>query len=115
MRFTSKIVILFLFEFLHQGALNPDAEEAVTQRFHNAKTRLRNELQDQLQSRIESLDEQIESLEYIREKAELCNVEAKVQKILVTRTFMGHLIILKIQLKVDFFMLVRFIIDVDAC
>ena len=58
--------------------MNPDAEEAVTQRFHNAKTRLRNELQDQLQSRIETLDEQVESLEYIREKAELCNIEAKV-------------------------------------
>jgi len=58
--------------------MNPDAEESVTQRFHNAKTRLRNELQDQLQSRIEALDEQVESLEYIREKAELCNVEAKV-------------------------------------
>ena len=66
--------------------MNPDAEEAVTQRFHNAKTRLRNELQDQLQSRIESLDEQIESLEYIREKAELCNVEAKVFNTLVTVT-----------------------------
>ena len=67
-----------IYSSFSQGALNPEAEEAVTQRFHNAKTRLRNELQDQLQSRIESLDEQIESLEYIREKAELCNIEAKV-------------------------------------
>ena len=63
--------------------MNPDAEEAVTQRFHNAKMRLRNELQDQLQSRIEALDEQKESLEYIREKAELCNIEAKVFRIRV--------------------------------
>lgn len=62
--------------------MNPDAEEAVTERFRNAKQRLRNELQDQLQSRIEALDEQHESLEYIREKAELCNAEAKVSQCL---------------------------------
>ena len=58
--------------------MNPDAEEAVSERFRNAKVRLRNELSDQLQSRIESLDEEHESLEYIREKAELCAAEAKV-------------------------------------
>ena len=61
-----------------QGALNPDAEEAVTERFKISKARLRAELGDQLQSRFERLDETHESLEYIREKAELCANEAKV-------------------------------------
>ena len=74
--------------------MNPDAEEAVTQRFHNAKMRLRNELQDQLQSRIEALDEQKESLEYIREKAELCNIEAKVFKICVLLRNQGLIVFL---------------------
>ena len=62
----------------HQGAHNPDAEEAVTERYRNAKARLRDDLYDQLQTRLENLDEQHESLEYTREKAELCGLEAKV-------------------------------------
>lgn len=58
--------------------MNPDAEETVNKRFKNAKSRLQNELQDQLQCKIESLDEHHETLEYIREKAEMCANEAKV-------------------------------------
>ena len=58
--------------------MNPDAEQAVTERYRHSKERLQNELQDQLKSRMENLDEQMESLEYIREKAELCATEAKV-------------------------------------
>ena len=61
--------------------MNPDAEETVNKRFKNAKSRLQNELENQLQSKIENLDEQHKSLEYIREKAELCAGEAKVNTI----------------------------------
>ena len=79
MLFVSVYVFLcHLFDSNFQGALNPDAEEAVTERFKISKARLRAELGDQLQSRFERLDETHESLEYIREKAELCANEAKV-------------------------------------
>ena len=60
--------------------MNPDAEETVKKRFRNAKTRLQNELKVQLHSKTVTLDEQHKSLEYIREKAELCASEAKVNK-----------------------------------
>ncbi len=58
--------------------MNPDAEETITERYRNAKVRLRNDLKDQLQTRMETLDEHHESLEYARELVELCGVEAKV-------------------------------------
>ena len=61
-----------------QGALNPEAEAAVTERFQQAKARLRGELQDQLQSRTEQLDEAPSPLEYVRNKAEISALEAKV-------------------------------------
>ena len=61
-----------------QGALNPEAEAAVTERFQQAKARLRGELQDQLQSRTEQLDEEHSTLEYVRNKAEISALEAKV-------------------------------------
>jgi hypothetical protein len=58
--------------------LNPEAEAAVTERFVQAKTRLRGELQDQLQSRTEQIDEGHSFLEYLRHKAEVSALEAKV-------------------------------------
>ena len=64
--------------FCFQGALNPEAEAAVTDRFQQAKARLRGELQDQLQSRTEQLDEEHSALEYVRNKAEISALEAKV-------------------------------------
>lgn len=66
--------------FLIQGALNPEAEAAVTDRFQQGKARLRGELQDQLQSRTEQLDEQHSGLEYVRNKAEISALEAKVTR-----------------------------------
>lgn len=66
--------------FLFQGALNPEAEAAVTDRFQQGKARLRGELQDQLQSRTEQLDEQHSGLEYVRNKAEISALEAKVTR-----------------------------------
>lgn len=61
-----------------QGALNPEAEAAVTERFHVIKERLRDELHDQLQNRSEQLDEEHSGLEYTRHKAEISALEAKV-------------------------------------
>ena len=58
--------------------MNPEAEAAVTDRFQQAKARLRGELQDQLQSRTEQLDEEHSGLEYVRNKAEISALEAKV-------------------------------------
>ena len=58
--------------------MNPDAEEVVTERYRNAKARLRNDLKDQLQTRMETLDEHHSALEYVRELVELSGVEAKV-------------------------------------
>ncbi|CAH1270800.1 Hypp4441 [Branchiostoma lanceolatum] len=60
-----------------QGAMNPDAEATVLQRYRQAKSRLQAELQDQILSRSENLDEEHSSLEYVREKAELLGLEAK--------------------------------------
>ena len=68
----------FFFAFFPQGALNPEAEGAVTDRFQQAKARLRGELHDQLQSRSEQLDEEHSGLEYVRNKAEISALEAKV-------------------------------------
>ena len=62
-----------------RGALNPDAEAAVTERFHVIKGRLLDELHDQLQSRSEQLDEEYSGLEYTRSKAEISALEAKVK------------------------------------
>ena len=59
--------------------MNPDAEETITERYRTAKIRLRNELKDQLQTRMETLDEHHESLEYAREIVDLCGIEAKVR------------------------------------
>lgn len=64
--------------FLSQGALNPEAESAVTERFQVVKARLRDELHDQLQNRTEQLDEERSALEYTRNKAEISALEAKV-------------------------------------
>ena len=50
----------------------------MTERFQQAKARLRGELQDQLQSRMEQLDEEHANLEYVRNKAEISALEAKV-------------------------------------
>ena len=61
-----------------QGALNPEAENAVTERFQQIKARLRGELHDQLLSRSENMDEAHSALEYVRAKAEISALEAKV-------------------------------------
>ena len=58
--------------------MNPDAEETVTEKYRNAKLRLRNDLKDQLQTRMETLDEHQSTLEYVRELVELSGIEAKV-------------------------------------
>lgn len=63
--------------------MNPEAEAAVTERFQQSKARLRNELQDQLQSRMEQLDEEHSTLEYVRNKAEISALEAKVNKAVI--------------------------------
>lgn len=72
--------------FFFQGALNPEAEAAVTDRFQRAKARLRGELQDQLQSRTEQLDEEHSGLEYVRNKAEISALEAKVNHLLSVKS-----------------------------
>lgn len=77
---SSDLISMSLTFFLFQGALNPEAEAAVTDRFQQAKARLRSELQDQLQSRTEQLDEQHSGLEYVRNKAEISALEAKVTR-----------------------------------
>lgn len=64
-----------------QGALNPDAEASVTERFHHLKDRFRSELEDQLQNKIEKIDRELAALEYVREKVELLLSEAKVSLI----------------------------------
>ena len=61
-----------------ENAMNPDAEAVVEQRYNQAKTRLQGELRDQIQSRMENLDEKHAALEYTRERNELLTVEAKV-------------------------------------
>ena len=58
--------------------MNPEAEAAVTERFQQAKARLRSDLQDQLQNRTEQLDEEYAGVEYLRNKAEISALEAKV-------------------------------------
>ena len=59
--------------------MNPDAEESISERYRHAKERLRNDLKDQLQTRMETLDEHRESLEYMREMVDLSGAEAKVK------------------------------------
>lgn len=66
--------------------MNPEAEAAVTDRFQQAKARLRGELQDQLQSRTEQLDEEHSGLEYVRNKAEISALEAKVNHLLLAKS-----------------------------
>ncbi|EDV28435.1 uncharacterized protein TRIADDRAFT_51343 [Trichoplax adhaerens] len=60
-----------------KGAMNPDAEATVTQRFKQVQYRLQIELQEQLLMRSHQLDENIAALEYTRAKADLCAAEAK--------------------------------------
>ena len=60
-----------------EGAMNPDAEATVTQRFKQAQYRLQIELQEQLLMRSRQLDEHIAALEFTRAMADLCAVEAK--------------------------------------
>ena len=67
--------------------MNPDAEETIAERYRNAKSRLRNDLKDQLQTRMETLDEQHESLEYTRELVDLSGTEAKACIIYLTYFF----------------------------
>ncbi|XP_070551144.1 golgin subfamily A member 6-like protein 25 isoform X1 [Ptychodera flava] len=61
-----------------QDAMNPDAEATVLQRYKQTKARLQAELQDQLLTRTEQLDEDHSALEYARERSELLGLEAKV-------------------------------------
>lgn len=61
-----------------EGALNPDAENTVLQRYRQAKTRLQAELHDHLTNKMEALDEAHSALEYARERSELCAIEAKI-------------------------------------
>lgn len=67
--------------------MNPDAEETVTERYRNAKSRLRNDLKDQLQTRMETLDENHAALEYVRELVELSGIEAKVVILLSFKSY----------------------------
>lgn len=60
-----------------EGAMNPDAENTTLQRYRQAKLRLQSELKDTLRARMENLDEAHSSLEYARERSELCATEAK--------------------------------------
>ena len=59
--------------------MNPDAQATVMNRHKQAKARLQGELQDQLLTRIESLDEDHSALQYARERTELLSLEAKVR------------------------------------
>ncbi|CAH1789583.1 unnamed protein product [Owenia fusiformis] len=61
-----------------EGAMNPDAEHVVKQRYMQAKQRLQGELQDQIMGRVEALDEEHSGLEYCRQRSELLCLEAKV-------------------------------------
>lgn len=61
-----------------EGAMNPDAENTVMQRYRQAKTRLQAELHDHLTNKMEALDEAHSALEYARERSELCAIEAKI-------------------------------------
>ncbi|XP_062603182.1 uncharacterized protein LOC134264959 [Saccostrea cucullata] len=60
-----------------EGAMNPDAENTTLQRYKQAKMRLQAELRDSLMTRIENVDEAHSTLEYARERSELCATEAK--------------------------------------
>lgn len=82
---TCKAIVILIslgFVCLLQGALNPDAEASVTERYYQLKDRLRSELEDTLQTRTEQLDQEHAALEYVREKAELLLSEAKVRTLL---------------------------------
>ncbi|KAK3082981.1 hypothetical protein FSP39_010678 [Pinctada imbricata] len=61
-----------------QGAMNPDAENTTMQRYKQAKLRLQAELKEQLIVRMETLDQAHSSLEYARERSEMCAVESKL-------------------------------------
>lgn len=60
------------------GGNNPDAENVQRQRYRQAKDRMLAELQGQIMSRVEQLDEAHSALEYARQRSELCCQEAKV-------------------------------------
>ncbi len=60
-----------------EGAMNPDAENTVRQRYQQAKSRLHAELKDQILNKMESLDDDHSTLEYIRQRNELLTLEAK--------------------------------------
>ena len=60
------------------GSGTPDAENITTKRYRNAKQRLLADLQGHIITRTEKLDEAHSSLEYARQRSELCCQEAKV-------------------------------------
>ena len=60
------------------GAMNPEAEITALQRYNQAKSRLQMELRDQIATRMEALDQCHATLEYARQKSELCATESKV-------------------------------------
>ncbi|KAH3750553.1 hypothetical protein DPMN_185080 [Dreissena polymorpha] len=61
-----------------RGGDNDEAEHVQNQRYRQAKDRLLAELQDQIITRVENLDEAHSALEYARQRSELCCQEAKV-------------------------------------
>lgn len=60
------------------GAANSDGENLQVQRYRQAKDRLLAELQGQIVTRVEKLDQAHSSLEYARQRSEMCCQEAKV-------------------------------------
>jgi len=54
--------------YFHPGAENAEAESIQRQRYRQAKDRMLLELQDQIITRIEGLDEAHSSLEYARQR-----------------------------------------------
>ena len=63
---------------LSSGGSNSDAENVQRQRYRQAKDRMLAELQGQILTRVEQLDEAHSALEYARQRSELCCQEAKV-------------------------------------
>ena len=70
-----------------EGSMNADAEDTVRQRYQQTKSRLQSELQEQLISKMELLDEEYAALQYARQRNELLTIEAK--EILEGSTFVA--------------------------
>ena len=60
-----------------EGAMNPEAENVTKMRYDQARARLCAELKDHILTKMENLDEDHSSLEYIRQCNELLTVESR--------------------------------------